>query len=440
MFQKTYFSASRVFQRTRLLKTANFHHTAPLSNLDNVFYINRVLDSYTEKGLKKLTLRQLIFFGKHINHDKLLTSANYVRTELPVRLAHRIRDFQALPFKVGINPHIQATYELYWDAFQRLKKIPQIRTAEDNLEFCQVLEGVLKEHLVVISKLALGMAECSPYLPPEQIDDFMNKALMSRIARRVVAEQHIALTKKFNSPSFESCNEQVGVVSIECDPELAVQKCASLASELVSKSYQKVHGKQVPALPGLVIDGHKKIRFPFVQDHIEYILFEVLKNSFQATLRQNIQDPFPIRVTIAEGVDEVVIRISDRAGGIPLNQVPSLLSFAKSDPMRQSALESMPPVSAKVETEPTASEAAAILPGGEYGDSNLGSTYGRLGIGLPVISNFMKYWGGNLHFTSLPGFGCTVYLRFPNSRVGAREHLPFDPSQSAPLLRAAHSH
>ncbi|KAJ9082343.1 putative protein kinase PKP2 [Entomophthora muscae] len=100
---------ARVFK----LQRANFHFAAPLSNLDNVFYINRVLDSYTDKGLKKLTLRQLIFFGKHFSKEKLISSANYVRTELPVRLAHRIRDFQSLPFKVGINPHIQATYNLY---------------------------------------------------------------------------------------------------------------------------------------------------------------------------------------------------------------------------------------------------------------------------------------------------------------------------------------
>ncbi|KAI0244834.1 putative protein kinase [Massospora cicadina] len=422
---------SRAFQMASVFKTSqgNFQRDVPTANLDNMFYINHVLDSYTDKGLKKLTLRQLIFFGKHITHDKLLASANYVRKELPVRLAHRIRDFQALPFKVGINPHVQATYQLYWDAFHRIKKVSQINTSEDNVAFCQLLEGVLQEHMVVISKLALGMAECSSYLPPNQIDDFMNKALMSRIARRVVAEQHIALTKRFNGQTLDCSDDQVGIISINCDPESAVRRCATMAMDLVGKLYQKVHGKEISGFPELVVDGHKGIRFPFVKDHIDYILFEVLKNSYQATLRQNVRPPRPIRVTIAEGLEEVVIRISDNGGGIPLHQVPTLMSFAKSDPMRQSALQSMPPVSARVATELTAAEVAAILPEGAYEESKLGVSYGRLGIGLPVVSNFMRYWGGSLHLASLAGLGCNVYLRFPNGRVGAREHLPFDPSQ-----------
>ncbi|KAJ9061932.1 putative protein kinase PKP2 [Entomophthora muscae] len=289
------------------------------------------------------------------------------------------------------------------------------------------------------------MSECSPYLPPEQIDEFMSKALMSRIARRVVAEQHIALTKKFNGESPNCSNDKVGVVTIECDPEDSVRRCATLARELVAKSYQKVHGKEVPSLPGLIIEGHMGVRFPFVQDHMDYILFEVLKNSYQSTLRQNIQNPSPIRVTIAEGSDEAVIRISDNGGGIPLNQISTLCSFAKSDPMRQSALQTMPPVSTRVEVEPTAAETAAILPEDRNDFSSLGAAYSRLGIGLPVVSNFMKYWGGSLHLNSLAGLGCNVYLRFPNSRVGAREHLPFDPSQpdtvqTSPPLYSAHAH
>lgn len=421
-----------------------FHFAVATSTLDNVFYINRVLDAYTDKGLKKLTLRQLIFFGKHITHHKLLASANYVRKELPVRLAHRIRDFQALPFKVGINPHIQTTYQLYWDAFHRIKRVPQIDTGEDNVAFCQLLKEVLQEHRVVISKLALGMAECSPYLPPAQIDEFMNKALMSRIARRVVAEQHIALTERFNGETLDCSDNQVGIIAINCDPESAVRRCATLAMDLVGKLYFKVHGKEVSGFPELVVDGHKGIRFPFVTDHIDYILFEVIKNSYQATLRHNVILPKPIKVTIAEGLEEVVIRISDNGGGIPLHQVPTLMSFAKSDPNRHSALQSMPPVSAKVETELTAAEAAAIIPEGRYVETGLGGSFGRLGIGLPVVSNFMRYWGGSLHVASLAGLGCNVYLRFPNGRVGAREHLPFDPSQPEftpqvqPLPKANH--
>jgi hypothetical protein len=42
-----------------------------------------------------------------------------VRTELPVRLAHRIRDLQNLPYIVGTHPSLAKVYGLYVDAFER---------------------------------------------------------------------------------------------------------------------------------------------------------------------------------------------------------------------------------------------------------------------------------------------------------------------------------
>jgi pyruvate dehydrogenase kinase 2/3/4 len=71
------------------------------------FYHNEVLDRYVEKSVNPNTIRQLVFFGRHMTDDRLIQSANYVRKEITIRLAHRIRDFQKLPFIVGTNPHIE---------------------------------------------------------------------------------------------------------------------------------------------------------------------------------------------------------------------------------------------------------------------------------------------------------------------------------------------
>ena len=54
-----------------------------------------------------------------MNEDRLIKSANYVRTELPVRIAHRLRDMQALPYVVVTNEGVTKVYEMYWDAFER---------------------------------------------------------------------------------------------------------------------------------------------------------------------------------------------------------------------------------------------------------------------------------------------------------------------------------
>lgn len=49
--------------------------------------------------------------------DSSLTAQ--LRTELPTRLSHRLRDLQSLPFIVASNPHMVRVYELYLEAFEK---------------------------------------------------------------------------------------------------------------------------------------------------------------------------------------------------------------------------------------------------------------------------------------------------------------------------------
>lgn len=139
-----------------------------------------VLDSYVEKPARPISLRQLIFFGgRNLDERRIIDFANYVRSELPVRIAHRIRDMQKLPYVVVTNRHLSEVYELYYSAFDAFRKIPEIKTVEDNDNFCQVVKRTLKEHLTVIPSLAMGVLECRDLVPPEELDKFMNRILRS---------------------------------------------------------------------------------------------------------------------------------------------------------------------------------------------------------------------------------------------------------------------
>jgi hypothetical protein len=48
----------------------------------------------------------------NISHFLHLQSANYVRTELAVRIAHRLRDLQALPYVVVTQEGVAKVYEV----------------------------------------------------------------------------------------------------------------------------------------------------------------------------------------------------------------------------------------------------------------------------------------------------------------------------------------
>lgn len=98
---------------------------------------------------------------------------------IPPRLAHRIRDMQTLPYVVVTNPHISQVYELYYKAFESLRRVREIKTLEDNEKFCQKIAQTLQEHLTVIPKLAMGVLECRDLMRPEDMDKFMNTILRS---------------------------------------------------------------------------------------------------------------------------------------------------------------------------------------------------------------------------------------------------------------------
>ncbi len=86
---------------------------------------------------------------------------------------------QTLPYVVVTNPHISQVYELYYKAFESLRRVKEIKTLDDNERFCTLISQTLQEHLTVIPKLAMGVLECRDLMKAEDMDKFMNTLLRS---------------------------------------------------------------------------------------------------------------------------------------------------------------------------------------------------------------------------------------------------------------------
>ncbi|ROW09020.1 hypothetical protein VMCG_02920 [Cytospora schulzeri] len=392
------------------------------------------LDDWVGQEARPVSLRQLMVFGRSLNEQRLISSANYVRTELPRRIAHRIRDMQTLPYCVVANPHFNEVYELYYDAFDKIRRVPEIRNLEDNESFCQVISGMLKAHLSVIPQLSMGVLEVSAdgMLPSRELDRFMNAILRSRISRRVIADQHLALTSTFLTPSHsteakDSDTDFIGRIFLKCNAAEVIQRCGQAVLNLARSAY----GEDV-ALPEIKLAGHLDTGFPFILSHIEYIIGELLRNSVQAVIERQIRDgtastrPPPIEVTICESSKHVVIRVSDQGGGISSDVMPYLWSFCKGPHSQRilSNLTHVPRMAATLQEvrvdEPLASEAKASTSTGSSVSSlsyltsrppNL-----RLGMGLPLSRIYAEYWAGSLELQSLWGYGVDVFFQI--SKLG----------------------
>lgn len=222
-----------------------------------------------------------------------------------------------------------------------------------------------------------------------------------------------------------------------------IQRCGRAVLALARSAY----GDDV-ALPEIKLSGHLDANFPFILSHMEYIIGELLRNSVQSVIEQQLRlgkstttgaaQLAPIEVTICESSKHVVIRVSDQGGGIPRDVLPYLWSFVKG-PRSQRILSNLTqvPMMAATLQEVRVDEPAES--GGEGGSGGSGSSRRgtrspstdyvsslssltsrppnlRLGMGLPLSRIYAEYWAGSLEAQSLWGYGVDVF--FQVSKLG----------------------
>jgi len=361
---------------------------------DHSFYDDSV-QAYAKNDLDKVSLNRMLVFGSHTTDKKLIESANYVRKELCTRFSQRLTDLQVLPYIVVTNPHIREIYELYMDIFQRVRKWPEIKTMHDENEFTQMLDGMVGSSTKVLDLLQRGIVEArnkvAGQLEDEYLHKFLDSMISSRIGRRVLTEQHIALHREREG--------YVGVICRELRPAQSVRKAANEAILMCEQTYgvaPKVH----------VHEPVKGVKFPYIPHHLDYILLEVLKNSVRATVEHRLKkhgfvdddDQLPpVDVIVVKGDKYVTIKVSDQGGGVPLEIQKSIFhyGFTTVDPEvitggHNSAVGSL---GAAGRTDPDHKPLAG------------------LGFGLPISRLYAQHFGGNIELKSLDGYGCDMYVQ-----------------------------
>ena len=85
--------------------------------------------------------------------------AEWLRAEIPVRLAQRICDFNLLPYFALRNAHFQSVYQLYVKSFEDIYAAPPCATVAHEEEFYQLLKRLVEGHADVIKQLQQGHLE-----------------------------------------------------------------------------------------------------------------------------------------------------------------------------------------------------------------------------------------------------------------------------------------
>jgi 26S proteasome regulatory subunit T1 len=130
----------------------SFHRRAPEPSLQ----VAELLTRYDSSPHRPLNLTQLLSFGHPVTPQSVLSSVGYALSELPRRLAARVRSIEALPFIVGTNPYVAKILSAYRESFVYLASHAPITTLEENAIFVQRLENLVQRHANDIPTMAKG--------------------------------------------------------------------------------------------------------------------------------------------------------------------------------------------------------------------------------------------------------------------------------------------
>ncbi|MEW5297359.1 MAG: hypothetical protein WDW36_000572 [Sanguina aurantia] len=212
-----------------------------------------------------------------------------------------------------------------------------------------------------------------------ELQTFLDTFFLSRIALRFLVGHHIAI---FAEPR----EQHVGLIHTKCSP---VQVCTDAVADARAVCY-----REFGEAPEVIIHGNPDLTFAYVPSHLQQMTFELVKNSLRA-VQEKYSDSHneapPIHLVVAEGIEDITIKVSDQGGGIRRSGLPRIWTYLYTT-------------------------ARNPLPDVDEFTTNLPSVLAGYGCGLPLSRLYSRYFGGDISIISMEGYGTDAYLHL--NRLG----------------------
>eukprot|EP00930_Biecheleria_cincta_P100862 TRINITY_DN9248_c0_g1_i1.p1 TRINITY_DN9248_c0_g1~~TRINITY_DN9248_c0_g1_i1.p1 ORF type:complete len:460 (-),score=63.57 TRINITY_DN9248_c0_g1_i1:149-1495(-) len=312
----------------------------------------------------------------------------FIQTEVPKRFAFRVRMVETLAGWESI-PELVEVHAMMQRWYRELRLIE--RSCEVGLRnFTACTRAIRQDGNNTVALVAVGIHKLQSHKAGMYTHDFLDRwldgFLLSRIGSNMLLDQYFACASKQDG----GLERPTGIIHLDCDAVAICKKAADYASRIC----QAHTGHQ----PFIVVENYEAGKkgpqadspcyFSYIPGYLRYIMIEVLKNSFQATLRtkpDEILAKSPIHVLVCRDEYRVVIRVSDRGGGIPFEVGDRIWSYLYGAAARDQVQDPVEP--------------AQALSG--------------YGVGLPLSRLHARYLGGQLEVTSYPGYGTDVTVMLP---------------------------
>lgn len=200
--------------------------------------------------------------------------------------------------------------------------------------------------------------------------------------------QHVAL----HSASVNPNTSKPDYVGIICTRTSLKRVCSEAIADarFICRDYFGLY--EGPEVDLIFPAGKDDSEFMYVPSHLHHMLFELLKNSLRAVVERYGVEPddgegdWPhVKVIVAEGEQDITIKISDEGGGIPRSGMPMVWTYmytTASTPMLED----------------------------NYNKNDFKAPMAGFGYGLPISRCYARYFGGDLKLISMEGYGTDAYL------------------------------
>ncbi|KAG0685550.1 hypothetical protein C6P41_004559 [Kluyveromyces marxianus] len=337
---------------------------------------NVLVEKYLPKQPHPMSLKQLAQYyddSSKLTRQKILNSGKFVKEELCVRIAHKINRLQNLPFNLVNNFHFNQVYESYYNIFERFRKFPEIKDEETNLQFAKFLHAILSDfNSLNLPHLIMGALESCilDLYPQDKMDQLISELLRARISRRLIVEEHLSMTSNYLSGRKENMLV-LGDIFQNCSAKAYLHDARTMCEAYMKNMY--FDGIKMPQL---ILHGDTDLEFYFLPSHLKFLLGEILRNKYEATVKE----------TIRLGLDEAPpIVVMER-------YTQTSLDHMTETNLKKGRFKFEKPLIDLLQRSP------------RY----------KLGIGLALCKVYAEYWNGDLTVHSIQGYGTDTVLKLGN--------------------------
>jgi pyruvate dehydrogenase kinase 2/3/4 len=370
--------------------------------------IPKYVNKYMRIRSTPLRLNQIYQINNDLNPDKKILQAKFMYKEMPVRLAHRIKELHNLPHDLSNKQGIIKVTDLYIKSLKKIINSPfptnpdqihnlalllnDIKTEHTNLEFDvsnsikELMDENNNSHKLlakpdpVLSRELLAkpdpvlsrelLAKPDPVLSREllaTVDKFLDNFYMSRISIRLLISQY-----------YESIINNQAIIR-DCNVHDVITDASNQVKEICGMIY--------PDVPDIEIYGDSQFEFRYIPDHLYYIIFELLKNSARATI-ENGSTIDPIKIYTSKGTEDMIIKIEDKGMGFSRHKLDKMFNYSY-----------------------TTSSSVDEQSNNPYVDHPI--QIAGFGHGLPLARLHANYFGGDVKIIPYEGIGTDALIYIP---------------------------